>query len=574
MTQSAPAAHGISDPPQTIVIVGGVAGGASAAARLRRLNETAHIIVLERSGHVSFANCGLPYHLSGTISDRESLLLQTPESLWQRFRLDVRVQHEVVGIDAENKRVTARNLRSGALYDLDYDAMVLSPGATPIVPPIPGRERGLVLRNIEDLDQMWAREAEASDVVIVGAGFIGLEAAENLAAANRSVTIVELGRQVLAPLDPEMAEPILAELNDNGVSVKLGTSVAEIGDETVTLSDGTVLPADLVLFSIGVRPDVQLAKSAALELGPHGGIAVDQQMRTSAPGIWAVGDAVEKSDLLADEGESALMPLANIANREGRRAADSIMGRTTGVEAGQATAIVQVFGLTAAVTGWNEKKLRAANRPYLAIHTHALDHAGYYPGASTLRLKLLLAPDSGAILGAEAVGAKGADKRIDVLATAIRGGLTGPDLLDLELAYAPPFGSAKDPINQLGYISENRLSGLSPSVDFREVEDLQARGWQALDVRDDREVVFGMIPGAIQIPVNELRDRLDELPDAPTIVYCAVGQRAHVAQQLLQTAGLEVRNLDGGWSTWQAALAAGLVGQTPASAETIVATNG
>ncbi|MCH9816773.1 MAG: FAD-dependent oxidoreductase [Actinomycetia bacterium] len=574
MTQSAPAAHGISDPPQTIVIVGGVAGGASAAARLRRLNETAHIIVLERSGHVSFANCGLPYHLSGTISDRESLLLQTPESLWQRFRLDVRVQHEVVGIDAENKRVTARNLRSGALYDLDYDAMVLSPGATPIVPPIPGRERGLVLRNIEDLDQMLAREAEASDVVIVGAGFIGLEAAENLAAANRSVTIVELGRQVLAPLDPEMAEPILAELNDNGVSVKLGTSVAEIGDETVTLSDGTVLPADLVLFSIGVRPDVQLAKSAALELGPHGGIAVDQQMRTSAPGIWAVGDAVEKSDLLADEGESALMPLANIANREGRRAADSIMGRTTGVEAGQATAIVQVFGLTAAVTGWNEKKLRAANRPFLAIHTHALDHAGYYPGASTLRLKLLLAPDSGAILGAEAVGAKGADKRIDVLATAIRGGLTGPDLLDLELAYAPPFGSAKDPINQLGYISENRLSGLSPSVDFREVEDLQARGWQALDVRDDREVVFGMIPGAIQIPVNELRDRLDELPDAPTIVYCAVGQRAHVAQQLLQTAGLEVRNLDGGWSTWQAALAAGLVGQTPASAETIVATNG
>ena len=545
---------------KTIVIVGGVAGGASAAARLRRLDESAHIIVLERSGHVSFANCGLPYHLSGTISDRESLLLQTPESLWQRFRLDVRVQHEVVDIDAEHNRVTARNLRSGAQYDLDYDALVLSPGATPIVPPIPGRERGLVLRNIEDLDQMLAQETGASHVVIVGAGFIGLEAAENLAAANRSVTIVELGRQVLAPLDPEMAEPILAELNDNGVSVKLGNSVTQIDEGSVTLSDGAVLPADLVLFSIGVRPEVQLAKTAGLELGRLGGIAVDQEMRTSAPGIWAVGDAVEKSDLLAADGDSALMPLANIANREGRRAADAIMGRGGDVKAGQATAIVQIFGMTAAVTGWNEKKLRASGRAYLAIHTHALDHAGYYPGASTLRLKLLLDSESGAILGAEAVGARGVDKRIDVLATAIRGGLTGPDLVDLELAYAPPFGSAKDPINQLGYIAENRLSGLSPSASFDEVEDLQAQGWQVLDVRDDREVVFGMIPGAIHIPVNELRDRFNELPDAAFVVYCAVGQRAHVAQSLLQAAGAQVRNLDGGWSTWQAAVAAGLAG--------------
>ena len=534
---------------QTTVIVGGVAGGASAAARLRRLSESMEIIVLERSGYVSFANCGLPYHLSATIADRGDLLLQTPESLRDRFRLDVRVRNEVVAINRDTRTLQVRNLESGAEYEQHYDALILSPGAAPIVPPIPGADKGLVLRDIEDLDQMVKQLATATNVVVVGGGFIGLEAAENLRETGASVTLVELSSQLLAPLDPEMARPLEHELINNGVTLELGHAVTRIDDGWAQLDDGRRVPADLVVFAIGVRPDSTLATAAGLEVGPSGGIRVDDRQRTSDPHIWAVGDAVEKSDFV--DGTATLTPLANIANRQGRRAADDISGIKTRVLPSQGTAIVKVFGLTAATTGWNEKRLRAAKRDYLAIHTHPNDHASYYPGATTLAIKLLIDPHDGAILGAQAVGKDGVDKRIDVLATAMRAGLSATDLIDLELAYAPPFGSAKDPINQLGYIAENRLAGLSKSVDWSEVDELRAAGWHILDVRTAEEYAQGAIPGAVNVSIDDLRTRLDELRGEEYIVYCAVGQRAHVATRVLNSHGVNARNLDGGWTTWR-----------------------
>ncbi len=534
---------------KTVVIIGGVAGGASAAARLRRLSESMEIIVLERSGYVSFANCGLPYHLSATIADRGDLLLQTPESLRERFRLDVRVRNEVVEIDRAERTLLVRDLESGRDYEQRYDALVLSPGAAPIVPPIPGAEKGLVLRDIEDLDQMVAELKTARNVVVVGGGFIGLEAAENLKETGLNVTLVELSDQLLAPLDPEMARPLERELTRHGVILELGHSVTEIADGKAALDDDRYVPADVVVFAIGVRPDSHLATDAGLTVGQRGGIAVDDRQRTSDPHIWAVGDAVEKADIV--DGAATLTPLANIANRQGRRAADDIAGLTARVLPSQGTAIVKVFGLSAATTGWNEKRLRAAGRDFLAIHTHPNDHAAYYPGATTLAIKLLIDPHDGTILGAQAVGRDGVDKRIDVVATAMRAGLTATDLIDLELAYAPPFGSAKDPINQLGYIAENRLSGLSDTADWSEVDELRANGWRILDVRTSEEFADGAIPGAINVPVDDLRAQIDDLRGEKYVVYCAVGQRAHVAVQLLNANGITARNLDGGWTTWR-----------------------
>lgn len=539
---------------QTVVIVGGVAGGASTAARLRRLREDMNIIVLERSGYVSFANCGLPYHLSSTIVDRNDLLLQTPQSLRERFRLDVRVRSEVTAIDRAHRTLTVTDLDTGNEYVQAYDALVLSPGAAPIVPDIPGAHRGLVLRDIEDLDRMLERLTDARSVVVVGGGFIGLEAAENLNEAGKSVTVVEMADQLLAPLDVEMARPLERELARHGVTVELSNSVVAIDEGTAKLADGRVIPADLVVFAIGVRPDGKLAAAAGLPIGTRGGIVVDANQQTMDPHIWAVGDAVEKIDLL--DGSATLTPLANIANRQGRRAADDIAGVPSRVRASQGTAIVKLFDTTAATTGWNEKRLRAANRPYLAIHTHPNDHAAYYPGASTMALKLLIDPTNGNILGAQAVGPDGVDKRIDVIATAMRAGLRATDLIDLELAYAPPFGSAKDPINQLGYIAENRLSGLSAAVDWSEVDALVADGWTLLDVRGEDEFADGSIPGAVNIPLDELRTQLHRVHGQRVVVYCRVGQRAHVAARLLAENGVDVRNLDGGWLTWRDAHAA------------------
>ena len=553
------------------IIVGGVAGGASAATRLRRLDESHEIIVLERSGYVSFANCGLPYYIGGTIADRRNLLLQTPTSLNARFGLDVRVHSEVTAIDPAARTVTVRDLAAGTSYTESYDHLILSPGASPIVPPIPGVERALTLRTIEDTDRIKERvdglllavdsseEAvggSALSAVIVGGGFIGLEMAESLRERGMDVTVVELGNQVMAPLDPEMAALVAAELTRHGVQLALGVQVTEIREDTAVLSDGREIDADMVVMSIGVRPDVTLAKAAGVELGPRGGIRVNAQMRTSDPHIFAVGDAVDKSD--ATTGEPTLVPLANSANRQGRLVADVIGGRSIRFGGVLGTAIVKVFDLTVAVTGVNEKRLRSAGRNYTAIHTHPGSHAGYYPGAERISLKLLFDPSTGQILGAQGVGGSGTDKRIDVLATAITGGILADELADLELAYAPPFGSAKDPVNQLGYVADNVMTGTTQIVGWDQIADTDRF---VVDVRTHAEFRRGHVPGAVNIPVDDLRVRHSEIPRGedgqpqPVVVYCQVGQRGHTASRLLTQLGYDVVNLDGGWLTYSSAQA-------------------
>ncbi len=541
--------------PLRVVVVGGVAGGMSAATRLRRLNESASITVIERSGHVSYANCGLPYFVGGVIEDEEDLLLQTPERLFERFRLDVRVDAEVVAIDSVAHNVTVVSCLDGSSTTLPYDKLVLSPGAVPIRPPIPGFERVRVLRTVEDAERL------ATDVtkrprtaVVIGAGFIGLETAENLSRKGIAVTIVEAADQVLTPLDPELAIVVAAELVDHDIEVETGTAVAQVTDLGVVLSDGREIPAELVIASIGIRPDVGLAELAGLVLGPSGGIAVGPSGRTSAPDIYAVGDAVEKEDCVGQG--TSLIALANVANRQGRRVADDICGLPAHRAPSLGTAIVKVFGVAAAMTGWNEKRLRAAGRRFRAIHSHPMSHAGYYPGAQQMSLKLLFDPDDGAILGAQAVGGEGVDKRIDVLATAMTAGIAAESLADLELAYAPPFSSAKDPVNMLGYMAENIRNGECDVVEPDELESLIAAGWQLIDVRSAAENARGSIPDSILAPLDTLRDELAKLGGGPFVVYCEVGQRGHTATSLMQELGLEARNLDGGYRTWLAADAA------------------
>ncbi len=536
------------------LIIGGVAGGMSAATRLRRLDEHAHITVIERSGHVSFANCGLPYHVGGIIDDRDALLLQTPESLASRFGLDVRVGHEALRIDRERQVVEVKDLASGNVSDLPYDRLLLSPGARPVRPPVPGIERALTLRDIEDTDVLVAAVAEARTAVIVGGGFIGLELAENLTRRGLAVTVVEAADQVLAPLDPEMAAFVLDRLRAHGVTVPLGAAVSAIGTDDVTLSSGDSVPADLVVAAVGVRPETRLAEEAGLATGPRGGILVDYTFRTSDPTILAVGDAVEKRDAL--DGAETLVPLANTANRQGRMAADVMAGLEAGDRPVLGTAIVGVFGLQVATTGWNEKRLRAAGRPHRVIHTHPASHATYYPGAESMSLKLLVDPTTDRILGAQGVGGDGVDKRIDVIATAMAGGLTASTLADLELAYAPQFGSAKDPVNMLGYVADNLRTGVARSIQWHQLERAVDGGAILVDVRTEQEHERGAIPGAILVPVDELRDRIGEIPPGPVVVHCAVGLRGHTAARILSQAGRpDVRNLDGGYRTWHAGTA-------------------
>ncbi len=541
-----------------VVVIGGVAGGMSAAARLRRLDSEAEIVVLERSGYVSYANCGLPYYVGGVIADHEDLLLQTPESLNDRFRIDVRVASEVTAIDRAARVVRVRDLSTNETYELGYDHLVLSPGATPVVPPIPGIERALALRTVEDVERMSDAVKDLSgSAVVIGGGFIGVEIAENLTHRSIPTTLVEATPQVLAPLDPEMARLVADELGRHGVGLHLADSVVRITDRTVVLASGVELDAELVVVAIGVRPDTALARDAGLRIGELGGIAVDEFNRTSDPAIYAIGDAAEKTDAL--DGEASLVPLANIANRQGRVVADHIAGRRVRPVTTIGTAIVKVFDLTIATTGWNEKRLAAKGRPYLAIHTHPASHAGYYPGAAKMALKLLFDPETGIILGAQGVGTEGVDKRIDVIATAMRGGLAAPELADLELAYAPPFSSAKDPVNMLGYIAENLLSGLVESVHWNEVEDHTDQGYLLVDVRTAGEFARGSLPGAINVPVDELRERLDELGEKDVVVICQVGQRGHVATRLLRDFGFNAKNLSGGYQTWHKSPAAELV---------------
>lgn len=534
-----------------IVIVGGVAGGMSTATRLRRLDADAEIIIFERSGHVSFANCGLPYFVGGLIEEEEDLTLQTPEQLFDRFRLDVRVNEEVTAIDRAARTATSRSVLSGEEDVITFDKLVLSMGAAPASPPIPGYERVRTLRTVEDAARI------ASDVdgaprttVVIGAGFIGLEMAENLVGQGLDVTIVEAALQVLPPFDPELAILIQDELEAHGVHIETNSKIASIGEGKVTLTDGRVLAADMVVGAIGVRPDVGLAERAGLDLGPSGGILVDEANQTNDPDIYAVGDAVEKPDAISHA--TSLIALANVANRQGRRVADHIAGRASHPVASLGTAIVKVFDRVAATVGWNERRLRDAGRPFRAIHSHPFDHATYYPGATRMSAKLIFDPNDGTILGAQIVGRNGVDKRIDVIATAMASGMNAGALADLELAYAPPFSSAKDPVNLLGYMAENVLSGDCDVVAPSELKELVSGGWRLVDVRTAEEHAVGAIPGSINVPVDSLRDHLDSIGSEPVVIYCEVGQRGHTATALLHELGITARNLDGGYQTWSA----------------------
>ena len=535
--------------PTKIVIIGGVAGGMSAATRLRRLDSEAEITVLEKSGHVSYANCGLPYYVGGVIEEEDALLLQTPESLHARFRIDVRVLSEALEIDSLNQRVKVKNLVSNDDYYLPFDKLVLSPGASAIVPPLPGIERALTLRTVEDVEKIVNRvDQKPKSAVVIGGGFIGVEIAENLIHKGIFTQLVEATPQLLAPLDPEMATFVSAEMVRHGVQLHLGDSVKAVSNDSVELASGTTLPADIVILAIGVRPDISLAESAGLKIGERKGIEVNEFNQTSNPNIYAIGDAAQKRDWI--DGSAMLVPLANLANRHGRVVADHINGRHVRPVPTIGTAIVKVFDLMIATTGWNEKRLTAQNRKFIAIHTHPNSHAGYYPGAKQMSLKLLVDSGSGEILGAQGVGLEGIDKRIDVIATAMRGGLTAPQLADLELAYAPPFGSAKDAVNMLGYIAENLLSQLVTTAQWSDVSNLRDAGYQMLDVRNSAEFSHGSIPGSINIPVDELRERAIELPNKKLLVNCQVGQRGHTASLLLNEMGFDATNLDGGYLTW------------------------
>ncbi len=532
-----------------IVIIGGVAGGMSTATRMRRLDADAEIIVIEKSGHVSYANCGLPYYVGGVIEEEEALLLQTPASLHARFRLDVRIASEVLAIDPVGKSVEVINELSGEKYQISYDKLVLSPGASPVVPPIPGIERAMTLRTVEDVEKIFNRVLEKpQSAVVIGGGFIGVEIAENLTHKGIATTVVEASPQLLAPLDPEMATLVAAEMKRNGVTLHLGVSASEISEKEVRLSDGTEISAEMIILAIGVRPDIKLAKEAGLTIGSRGGIQVDDFNRTSNLDIYAVGDVAEKTDAI--DGSSTLVPLANLANRHGRVVADHIAGRSTRPVKTIGTAIVKVFELMIAATGWNEKRLAASGREYKVIHTHPNSHAGYYPGAQQMSLKLIFDAKSGEILGAQGIGKEGVDKRIDVIATAIRGGITAPELADLELAYAPPFGSAKDAINMLGYVSENIMSGLLETAQWSQIDEFTDRGFQLLDVRTASEYAAGNIPGAKSMPVDEIRARITELTNKDVLVNCQVGQRGHTATMLLKELGFNAVNLDGGYLTW------------------------
>ena len=537
--------------PRNVVIVGGVAGGMSTATRLRRLDAEVHIIVLERSGHVSFANCGLPYFVGGLIEEEEDLTLQTPKQLFDRFWLDVRVHDEVVAIDRAGHSVTTRSTVTGEEGTVAYDKLVLSTGAAPVRPAIPGYERARTLRTVEDAGRLASDvDIAPATAVVIGAGFIGLEVAENLVRKGIAVTVVEATPQVLPPLDPELAILVCDELVAHGVRVETGTTVSSIGERTVTLADGRVLAADLVVGAIGVRPDVRLAELAGLRLGPSGGIAVNEANQTDDPDIYAVGDAVEKPDAISHA--TSLIALANVANRQGRRVADHIAGRPSHPVASLGTAIVKVFDVVAGTVGWSERRLTMAGRPFRAIHSHPFDHATYYPGATRMAAKLVFDPNDGLILGAQIVGRNGVDKRIDVIATAMSAGLTADRLADLELAYAPPFSSAKDPVNLLGYMAGNVLSGECDVVAPHDIDSLVKRGWTLLDVRTREEHDAGAITGSVNMPVDSLRDHLDALGKGPFIVYCEVGQRGHTATALLHELGFEARNLDGGYQTWSA----------------------
>ncbi len=537
-----------------VLIVGGVAGGMSAATRLRRLKEDAEIIVFEQGPHVSYANCGLPYHIGEVIPEEKDLLLQTPKSLHDRFRLDVRVNSRVTSIDRANKAVSVTNLATGEQYSESYDQLVLSTGAKPRLVPIPGLERALVLRDVSDAVKIKALvdEKKIKSAAIIGAGFIGVELAENLQERGIQTTIVEFRDTILPQFDPEMIEPLQAELVRNGISLALSAETEEVLPDSLRLKDGRTVAADLVVAAIGVVADHQLAVDAGLEIGSAGGIKVDEQMRTSDPAIYAVGDAAEKISSLT--GQSQMIWLANLANRHGRLVADVIAGEEVAARKSIGTGIIGAYGMAAALTGLTEGLAKRLNIAHQIIHLHPGSHAGYYPGVERVSLKVLIDPTSGKLLGAQGIGRDGVDKRIDVIATAIYAGLTIDDLMNLELAYAPAFGSAKDAINQAGYVGNNVLVGKTPNIQWYDLEQAQANGAIVVDVRTESEYQSGNIPNARLIPVDTLRQHIHGLEGKDVIVHCAVGQRGHTATQILRSHGINVRNLDGGYTTWRSGM--------------------
>jgi len=531
-----------------VVIIGGVAGGASCAARLRRLDETAEIVMLERGAYISYANCGLPYHVGDVIKSRSALLLQTPEAMQQKFRVDVRVKNEVIAINRAQKTVTVKRVETGETYDEAYDTLVISTGSSPVRPPIPGidQPRILSLWTVPDADAIRTliTENHVDSAVVVGGGFIGLEMAENLKHAGLTVSLVEMLNQVMAPLDYEMAQPLHENIRQNGVNLLLGDGVSafERSDNgvTVKLKSGKTLTTGLVILAIGVRPNSELAKAAGLPLNARGGIIVDETLRTEDPSIYAVGDVIEVKDFVS--GDQTMIPLAGPANKQGRIAADNINGANEPYKGSQGTSVVQVFDLTAASTGANERTLQkrgmVRDQDYRTITITQNSHAGYYPGATPMTLKLLFSPDGKKIFGAQIVGREGVDKRIDTIAVTQRMGGSVMDLSELELAYAPPFSSAKDPVNMAGFVARNVLDGLVGVATWDAPETHPDA--QLVDVREAVEVMAFAVPGVIHIPLGQLRDRLGELdPKKETIVFCAIGVRAYNAARILKQHGFD-----------------------------------
>lgn len=538
-----------------VIIVGGVAGGASCAARLRRIDEQAEIILFERGAHISFANCGLPYYIGGVIREKGNLLVQTPEGMNTRFAIDVRTESEVLAIDRDAKTVLVKNLASGEEYTESYDKLVLSPGASPIRPPHLSAPNIFTIRNLPDTFAVtsYIDEHHATRAIVVGGGFIGVEMAENLAERGVAVTLVELTDQIMPPLDREMASYLHAHLKKHGIDLKLGVGLASVSDDgrSATLTDGTTIETDLITLGIGVRPETKLAKDAGLALGTTGGIRVNEYLQTSDPDIYAVGDAIEVTDYITHR--PALIPLAGPANKQGRIAANNIAGRPEIYKGTQGSSVLKVFDLTAASTGASEKSLRRAGIPYEKSYTHSLSHAGYYGGASLITVKLLYAPHTGKILGAQAIGKSGVEKRIDVVATAIRAGMSVFDLEELELTYAPPYSSAKDPVNMAGYVASNLILGDSAAIHWDEIG--QDDSAYLVDVRTAYEYSRGTIKDAVNIPVDELRARLGELPkDKPIHIICQVGLRGYIAYRILAASGfVGMKNLSGGYYLYHTA---------------------
>ncbi len=539
-----------------IIIVGGVAGGATTAARLRRLDEQAEIIMFERGEYISFANCGLPYYIGGTISERDKLLVQTVEGMSKKFNLDIRNLSEVTKINREQKTVEVKQLSTGEVYEESYDILVLSPGASPVKPPIPGidsSEALFTLRNIPDTDKIktFVETNQPKKAAVVGGGFIGIEMAENLWDLGIEVTLIEMSNQIMAPIDFEMAAILHSHLREKGVKLILedGVEAFEEKGKMVKLKSGLTLETDLIILAIGVKPENQLAIGAGLKVGERGGIQVNEHLQTDDPCIYAIGDAIEVKDYL--NGKPTQIPLAWPANRQGRIAADHINGIPVRYKGTLGTSIAKVFDMTVASTGNNEKTLKKLGIPYEVVHVHPGSHAGYYPGAFPISLKLIFDKETGKIFGAQAVSYDGADKRIDVIATAIKGGLTIFDLPDLELAYAPPYSSAKDPVNMAGYAASNIAEGLVETVQWHEINDIVQNSGLLIDVREPIERQMGFIEGSINIPLGELRNKLDALPKDQTIyLTCQVGLRGYLGARILSQYGFKVKNLDGGYKTY------------------------